>query len=325
MIKVLVTGGAGYIGSVFVEKLIADNEDNELFVVDNLSKGHKELIHPQAKFYEVDLGDFEALLQVFKEVKPDIVLHFGAFSEVGESQKFPEKYYANNLFAGAVLLRAMRETNCSKIVFSSSAAVYGEPLEVPIGEGHPCRPINVYGRTKLLFEKMLKHYEAAYGFSYLSFRYFNAAGASDSGKYGEWHEPESHLIPNVLKAAKEGRAFKLFGDDYETRDGTCLRDYVDVRDLAEAHILGMKYLLDGGRSEVLNLGSGEGHTVKEVVEACKKLLALDFKILIEERRPGDPAALLASNKKAKEVLGWEPKRSIAETLEKAWAFEQGLK
>ncbi|MBI4232073.1 UDP-glucose 4-epimerase GalE [Candidatus Peregrinibacteria bacterium] len=323
MTRVLVTGGAGYIGSVFVESLLKRVGDFELFVVDNLSKGHRELIDPRAKFYEVDLTDFDSLLKVFEEVRPEIVLHFAALSEVGESQKFPEKYYRNNVFGGAVLLRVMKELSCKKIVFSSSAAVYGEPAQVPISEDQGCSPINVYGRTKLLFEKMLKHYEAAYGFKYLSLRYFNAGGASDSGKYGEWHEPESHLIPNVLKAAKEGRVFKIFGDDYATRDGTCLRDYIDVRDLAEAHILGMNYLLEGGDSEILNLGSGEGYTVREIVELCRQVTGVDFALEVYERRLGDPAALLASNQRAARLLNWQPKRAILDTVKSAWLFESG--
>jgi UDP-glucose 4-epimerase len=234
----------------------------------------------------------------------------------------PEKYHRNNVFGGECLLKAMAESGCKKIVFSSSAAVYGEPNEIPISEKHVLKPISVYGETKALFEEMLKNYDKDSGIKSLCLRYFNAGGASENGEFGEMHEPESHLIPNVLKAAKKSGEFKLFGDDYETKDGTCVRDYIHVTDLAKAHLLAAKYLLNGGESEVVNLGTGEGFSVKEIVNVCKKVTEKKFEVLIEDRRVGDPAVLVASNEKAGKLLFWKPEKSIKEIVESAWRYEE---
>lgn len=321
MTKILVTGGAGYIGSVVVDMLL-NNGMGEVFIVDNLSTGHKELINKKAKFFEEDLTNLEGLKKIFNEVKPEIVMHFAGLSQVGESNKVPEKYHRNNVFGGECLLKAMVESACKKIVFSSSAAVYGEPVEIPISEKHVLKPISVYGETKALFEEMLRNYDRDYGIKSLCLRYFNAGGASENGEFGEMHEPESHLIPNVLKAAQKGGEFKLFGDDYETKDGTCVRDYIHVTDLAEAHVLAAKYLLNGGGSEVVNLGTGEGFSVKEIVDVCKKVTEKKFEVLIEARRVGDPAVLVASNEKAGKLLLWKPEKSIKEIVESAWGYEE---
>lgn len=321
MTKILVTGGAGYIGSVVVDMLL-NNGMGEVFIVDNLSTGHRELINKKTKFFEEDLMNLEGLKKIFNEVKPEIVMHFAGLSQVGESNKVPEKYHRNNVFGGECLLKAMVKSDCKKIVFSSSAAVYGEPVEIPISEKHVLKPISVYGETKALFEEMLKNYDKDYGIKSLCLRYFNAGGASENGVFGEMHEPESHLIPNVLKAAKKGGEFKLFGDDYETKDGTCVRDYIHVTDLAKAHVLAAKYLLNGGESEVVNLGTGEGFSVKEIVDVCKKVTEKKFEVLIETRRVGDPAVLVASNEKAGKLLLWKPEKSIKEIVESAWRYEE---
>lgn len=321
MTKILVTGGAGYIGSVVVDMLL-NTEMGEVFIVDNLSTGHRESVNKKAKFFEEDLTNLEGLKKIFNEVKPEIVMHFAGLSQVGESNKVPEKYHRNNVFGGECLLKAMVESGCKKIVFSSSAAVYGEPEEIPISEKHVLKPISVYGETKALFEEMLMNYDQDYGIKSLCLRYFNAGGASANGEFGEMHEPESHLIPNVLKAAKKNGEFKLFGDDYETKDGTCVRDYIHVTDLAKAHVLAAKYLLNDGESEVVNLGTGEGFSVKEIVDVCKKVTEKKFEVVVEDRRVGDPAVLVASNGKAGELLLWKPEKSIKEIVESAWRYEK---
>ncbi len=319
MTKILVTGGAGYIGSVVVDMLVS-NDIGEVFIVDNLSTGHKEAVNKKAKFFEADLTDSEALKIIFNEVKPEIVMHFAGLSQVGESNKEPEKYHRNNVFGGECLLKAMVANGCKKIVFSSSAAVYGEPMEIPISEMHALKPISVYGETKVLFEEMLDNFDSVHGLKSICLRYFNAGGSSENGQFGEMHEPESHLIPNVLKAAKNGSEFKLFGDNYETKDGTCVRDYIHVVDLAKAHLLAAKYLLSGGQSDTINLGTGKGFSVKEIVEICKDVTGKNFNIKIEDRRAGDPAVLVASNEKAGKLFQWKPEKSIKEIVESAWGM-----
>lgn len=321
MTKVLVTGGAGYIGSVVVDYLM-QNREYEIAIVDNLSTGHRDSVHPKAKFFEVDLTDFAELSNAVYSFNPEIVVHFAGVSQVGESNKDPAKYYRNNVLGGVCLLKSMLGSGCKKIVFSSTAAVYGEPMEIPITEAHGLAPISVYGESKALFEKALEFYGAAHGFKSLALRYFNAGGACESGKYGEIHEPESHLIPNVLKAAKKGGEFRMFGDDYGTKDGTCVRDYIHVEDLAEAHALGMEYLLNGGKSDFVNLGTGSGYSVREIVGICKSVTGVDFKVKVEPRRPGDPEVLVASNEKAKKLLQWEPRKGVKEIVESAWEFEK---
>lgn len=325
MTKILVTGGAGYIGSVVVDMLVRNSrkvfKDIKVFIVDNLSTGHNELVNKKAEFFEADLTDLEKLKAIFDEVKPEIVMHFAGLSQVAESNKVPEKYYRNNIFGGLCLLRAMVEGGCKKLVFSSSAAVYGVPEEIPISEKHGLKPVSVYGETKVLFEGMLGYFDRVHGIKSLCLRYFNAGGASENGQFGEIHEPESHLIPSILKAAKKGSEFKLFGDDYDTKDGTCVRDYIHVEDLANAHLFGAKYLLDGGGSEVVNLGTGDGFSVKEIVEICKEVTEKELEVVVEGRRVGDPAILVASNEKAGRLLLWKPERSIREIVESAWRFE----
>jgi len=321
MRKVLVTGGAGYIGSNVVDALLRDG-GYEVFVIDNLSVGMRELVPKEVEFRELDLLDFSELLQFVSEIGPDCVVHLAGVSEVGESQRNPEKYFQNNVVGGSNLLKAMAEAGCREIVFSSSAAVYGEPVEVPITEQHVLRPLNFYGKTKAVFEKMLKYHAEAKGLRYFVLRYFNAGGASGDLKYGERHDPESHLIPAFLKALKGERGFKVFGNDYDTKDGTCVRDYIHVADLANAHLKAVEYLAEGKESEVVNLGSGKGYSVKEIVEKCLDVSAKrDFEIEYGDRRPGDPEVLIASHEKALKLLGWSPVKGIDEIVKSAYRFE----
>jgi len=322
MKNLLVTGGAGYIGSNIVKVLI--DKGYKVVILDSLVTGKEKLIHPDAAFCNVDLLDLEAVRKIFAENTIDTVLHFAGYSLVGESQKDPQKYYENNVLGGLILLRVMEEFECKKIIFSSSAAVYGVPRYIPIDEKHQLKPINVYGETKVLFEKMLEYYSGKNELKYLSLRYFNAGGASDCGKYGEMHDPETHLIPNVLKAILAGEPVNVFGDDYETEDGTCVRDYVHVVDLAEAHLKGVEYLdHEESTSEIINLGSGKGFSVKQILDACGKVTGKDVKVVVAEKRAGDPPVLIAGFDKAKSVLGWSPARSVYDIVESAWKFESG--
>lgn len=316
---VLVLGGAGYIGSVTVSALCGEFD---VVVADNLSTGHRVAVDSRARFYEGDIGDARFLDEVFKKEKIDAVIHFAAFSLVGESVSNPLKYYKNNLCKTETLLEAMVYHGIDKIVFSSTAAVYGEPESVPIMENATTQPTNPYGETKLAMEKMFKWASAAYGLSYVSLRYFNACGAA-YGR-GEAHSPESHLIPIVLQVPLGQRAaVGIYGDDYPTRDGTCVRDYIHVEDLAEAHILALKYLLDGGKSDVFNLGVGVGFTVNEVVEAARMVTNHGVPAEKAPRRPGDPAQLVASGKKAEEILGWKPKHdSLEDIIDSAWKWHK---
>ena len=323
MEKILVTGGAGYIGSNVVNMLVNMGLDAQIFIVDNLSTGHRKSLNPKAKFFKVNLTDFKALRDVFKKIKPDVVFHFGGVSQVGESNKKPKKYIKNNVIGGLSLLNSMAQFDCKKIIFSSSASVYGNPKKIPITESHPLSPISVYGETKVAFEKLLESFRKTYGIKYLSLRYFNAGGASENNKYGEIHDPETHLIPTILKSIKKGSAFNVFGDDYKTNDGTCVRDYVHVIDIAKAHVLGMKYLnKKTSSSETINLGTGKGFSVKEILTACEKVTGKKIKVNISERRKGDPATLIASNSKAKKILDWKPEKTINDIVKSAWKFEK---
>lgn len=311
--KILVTGGAGYIGSAVVRKLI--DEGHEVTVIDDLSKGHKEAVHPKAVFIKAGLSNLNELEKVFKQTKFDAVIHMAGYIEAGESVINPEKYFTNNVTNGINLLNAMIKHNCKKIVFSSSAGVYGNPEEVPITEDSETRPINPYGETKLIFERILKCYSKAYGLEYTSLRYFNAAGAEEY--HGEDHDPETHLIPIILQAALGKRTeIKIYGTDYPTKDGTCIRDYIHVSDLAKAHVLALK------NNGVYNLGSEKGYSVREIIEIAKKVTGKDITVKEDARRPGDPVALVASSEKIKRELGWKPEYSIRDIIKSAWAWHK---
>ena len=314
--NILVTGGAGYIGSVVTEECIAAGHNT--FVVDNLVKGHKWMVDKQAAFYEADINDTAAIAGILRDNSIDAVIHMAAYSLVGESMTEPAMYYHNNVVAGLSLLEAMRGCGVKKIIFSSTAAVYGEPDKQPIEESAELRPTNTYGETKLAFEKALKWFDKAHGINYASLRYFNAAGASD--KCGEIHEPETHLIPLVLDAAR-GRTphVQIYGDDYPTDDGTCIRDYIHVRDLANAHILALSGLEKG--SDVYNLGSGGGYSVNEVIDAARRVTGKDIRVKVGPRRAGDPAILVASSERIHRELGWRPQRAdLGAIIESAWKW-----
>ena len=313
--KVLITGGAGYIGSVVTEELL--NDGHEAVVYDSLYKGHREAVDTRAKFVNADLMDGEALRRALKANGIEAVIHMAADSLVSESVEQPAKYYRNNVVAGLSLLDAMRDCGVDRLVFSSTAATYGEPARQPIEEGDPNAPTNPYGETKLAFERALRWYERAYGLHYASLRYFNAAGASK--RFGEWHETETHLIPLVLQAANGMRAdVQIYGDDYPTPDGTCIRDYIHIIDLARAHILALGIL--GERSAIYNLGcGGNGYSVKEVIDTAREITGREISTRVAPRRPGDPAALIASSEKIKRELGWEPKfQDLRLIVKSAW-------
>ena len=315
--NILVTGGAGYIGSVVVEELLKC--DHNVVVLDNLSKGHREAVDERARFVEGDLHDGELTRKVLEENAIEAVIHMAASSLVGESVEFPAKYYDNNVVAGRVLLEAMKGAGVRKIVFSSTAAVYGEPEKQPIEEVDRLQPTNPYGETKLEFERELERYRREGFLNYASLRYFNAAGASL--KCGELHDPETHLIPIVLQAALGEREYvEVYGEDYPTRDGTCVRDYIHVIDLARAHILALDIL--GEKSEIYNLGcGGEGYTVREVIEAARGITNQVIPEKVGDRRPGDPAVLIASSNKIKRELGWEPEyQDLGVIINSAWKW-----
>ena len=319
---ILVLGGAGYIGSHTVYELINNGED--VVIIDNLLTGHKEAIHPKARFYKGDIRDREFLDDVLKKEKIDAVIHFAACSLVGESMEKPLKYYDNNLCGTKILLDSMVANGIDKIVFSSTAATYGEPEKVPILETDRTEPTNTYGETKLSMEKMFKWVGKAHGLRYVSLRYFNACGAHISGQIGEDHNPESHLIPLILQVPNGKREYiSIFGDDYDTKDGTCVRDYIHVTDLAQAHILAVKYLQSGNESNIFNLGNGVGFTVKEVIDTARKVTSHPIPAKITPRRAGDPAQLIASSEKAKEILGWTPEHnSLEEIISTAWNWHK---
>lgn len=319
---ILVLGGAGYIGSHTVYELIDNGED--VVIIDNLLTGHEEAVHPKARFYKGDIRDKEFLDSVFKKEKIDAVIHFAASSLVGESMEKPLKYYDNNLCGTKFLLDSMVEHGIDKIVFSSTAAVYGEPERIPILETDKTEPTNTYGETKLSMEKMFKWVGKAHGLRYVSLRYFNACGAHVSGKIGEDHNPESHLIPLILQVPNGKREFiSIFGEDYQTKDGTCIRDYIHVTDLAQAHILAVKYLQNGGESDIFNLGNGIGFSVKEVIETARRVTQNAIPAKVTPRRAGDPAKLIASSDKAKKVLGWKPQHAeLDEIISTAWNWHK---
>jgi len=316
--SILIVGGAGYIGSVVVEQLI--NQGYDVVIVDNFSTGFRSSVHPQAKLYECNCGDLKKMRKVFTENKIEVVMHFAAFALVGESVEHPKKYYQNNVFETINLLNTMLEHNCNRFIFSSTCATYGEPQYSPMDEKHPQNPINPYGFTKLVVETALLDYHKAYGLKFNAFRYFNAAGASDN--YGELHDPETHIVPLLLQTASGQREFfTIFGDDYPTEDGTCIRDYIHVLDLADAHIKGIKNM-EINPAAFYNLGTGNGYSNKEVVDVVKKITGNDFEVRKGERREGDPAELVAKSDKVNNELKWYPKfSSIENVIKSAYEFQ----
>jgi UDP-glucose-4-epimerase GalE len=316
-LAVLVIGGAGYIGSHAARVL--RREGYEVIVYDNLSTGHVAL----AKGFELirgDIADVSRLAPILRRV--DSIMHFAAHAYVGESVQNPRKYFQNNVQAGLSLLDAVLDSPVRKFVFSSTCAVYGVPAKIPITENMPCLPVNPYGISKLLFEQALNAYHQAYGLDYVSFRYFNAAGASESSEIGEMHKPETHLIPSAFEAIHGERGvLEIYGDDYPTPDGTCIRDYIHVDDLAEAHVAGMKYLSAGGALE-LNLGTGRGHSIKQVIAVIERISGRKLPYRTAPRRPGDPPVLVADPSRAEKMLGWKAQRSLEEIVSSAWSWAE---
>jgi UDP-glucose 4-epimerase len=314
--KILVVGGAGYIGSICSELLLDEHYD--VTILDNLTEGHRRALDQRAEFMEGDLADREQTAETLRRVRPDAVMHFAANALVGESMRNPSKYFRNNIGNGVNLLDAMVDADCRRFVFSSTCATFGLPDHVPIDETFPQSPINPYGESKLAFEKILRWYDEIHGLKFVSLRYFNAAGASE--KFGEDHRIETHLIPSVLKVALGKKSHvEIFGTDYETPDGTCIRDYIHILDLSRAHILA----LSAPKSAAYNLGTGGGSSVREVIDACRKITGTKIPAEEKPRRPGDPARLIASSEKIKRELGWEPQfQNLEAIIESAWKWHQ---
>ncbi|HEX2962890.1 MAG TPA: UDP-glucose 4-epimerase GalE [Ignavibacteriales bacterium] len=322
--NVLVTGGAGYIGSHVVRMLL--NQGHSVVIIDNLSRGHIEAVPEGVKFEEVNLLDYDGLKTAVSRHEIDACIHFAAFAYVGESVENPGLYYVNNVTGSINLIRALNENNVKKIVFSSTCSLYGNPEHVPISEKEKLNPINPYAKTKYFIEQVLSDFDTSFGVKYAALRYFNAAGADFDGIIGESHEPEPHLIPIVLQAALGKREkVMIFGDDYPTEDGTCIRDYIHVYDLADAHIKALEYLNKGNGSTIINLGTGTGYSVKEIIESARRITGREIKAVISARRPGDPAILIADNKKAREVLQWIPKYGLDDIIKSAWQWHQNPK
>ena len=328
---ILITGGAGYIGSHTVLNLI-EKTDYKIIIFDNLENGHIETINTLLEinpdkiiFEKGDLRNIKDIENVFNKYSIDGVIHFAAFALVEESVQNPSKYYRNNIYGTLNLLDTMIKHNVKRIVFSSTCATYGEPTYTPIDEKHPQNPINPYGYSKLAVERIMDDYDKAYKLKSIRLRYFNVAGADEKGRIGEWHEPETHLIPNILKSNND-KVFTIFGDDYQTRDGTCIRDYVNVLDLAEAHRLSYEYLIKENKTDVFNIGTGEGYSVKEVFEACERVLNKKIPVEVKGRRAGDPAVLYAYIGKVKNVLGWgvrpqsEAKKILEESIKSTYLW-----
>lgn len=318
---ILVCGGAGYIGSHINKQL--NEEGYDTIVFDNLVYGHKEAVK-WGKFVKGDLSKIDDIEAVFNQYKIDAVFHFAAYAYVGESVNEPEKYYYNNVVNTLNLLKVMKKHGCNRIIFSSTCATYGEPAKVPITEDMPQNPINPYGATKLMIERVFKDYNKAYGLNFVALRYFNAAGADPECELGESHNPETHIIPLVLDAASGQREdIKVFGTDYDTPDGSCIRDYIHVTDLASAHLLALHYLENGKPSDFFNLGNERGTSVLEVVDSVKRVTGKDFKVTLAPRRSGDPAILVGSSEKAKKILGWKPEYSDIDTIvTHAWKWHE---
>lgn len=318
---IMITGGAGYIGSHTVRYFVEQNED--VVVVDNLQNGHKQSVNIE-HFYQIDLRDKNALNNVFKNHNIESVIHFAANSLVEESMEKPYEYYHNNVYGMMCLLDVMKSNNVNIIVFSSTAATYGEPKNIPILEDNETHPTNTYGETKLAMEKMMQWFDQGYGIKYVSLRYFNAAGAHESGNIGEDHHPETHLIPLILQVPLGQRdKIYMFGDDYPTEDGTCIRDYIHVMDLAAAHYQALEYLRKDNPSEVFNLGNGNGYSVKEVIDMARQVTKHSIPAEVKGRRSGDPAVLIASLEKAKDILGWKPQfDSLEKIISDAWNWHR---
>lgn len=322
---ILVTGGAGYIGSHVVLKLLEES-NREIVVFDNLENGHMSTIEKLKSirdfdFVKGDLKNPSDLEKLFQNFNIDSVIHFAAYIRVEESVQNPRKYHSNNLIGTINLLNKMLDYGVKKIVFSSTAAVYGEPKYVPIDENHPKQPINPYGKTKFMVEEILDDYDRAYNLKSIRLRYFNVAGADSKNRIGESHDPETHLIPNILASAADSeKVFNLFGNDYTTKDGTCIRDYVNVEDLASAHISALKYLDKENKSDCFNIGTKNGNTVKEVFEVCEKVTSKKIKVKTNPRRDGDPESLVADNTKAEKILNWRPKKTLEDTIKTAYAW-----
>jgi UDP-glucose 4-epimerase len=322
---ILVTGGAGYIGSHFVETYLAQSQSNQIVVIDDLSEGHAEALSADSRvhFFAENVGNLTAVKAILSRFPIEACVHFASSCYVGESQKNPPKYFHNNVVNGLNLMRALHESNITKFVLSSTCAVYGNPKHLPIDETHDQEPINVYGLTKYMLEKALAAYAQQCGWSYVALRYFNAAGADQSGKLGESHSPETHIIPLALQTALGNRhELEIYGDDYDTPDGTCIRDYIHITDLAVAHSLALELINAGGRSEAINLGTTTGASVKEIVDLCRSVSGKEIPVKISPRRDGDPPKLVANNDKAKAVLGWTPKFELEEIVRTAWLWEQ---
>jgi UDP-glucose-4-epimerase GalE len=316
--KILVTGGAGYIGSHTVQLLLEQGYD--VAVVDNLSKGYRRNV-PAGRLFAMNLADTKALTELMRQTRTEAVIHFAAFISVGESMREPEAYFANNTCASLSLLTAMLRAGVRHLVFSSTAAVYGNPHATPILETFPIQPVNPYGESKVMVETLLRWFGGIHRLTSVSLRYFNASGCDPQGRLGEEHEPETHLIPLLLRAVATGEPVTVFGDDYNTPDGTCIRDYIHVLDLAQAHILALEYLMEGGASDQFNVGTGTGHTVMEAIRAVEEVTGQKVPYVIGPRREGDPPALVASSDKLRSKLGWSPKYADLRTIvEHAWNF-----
>lgn len=322
---ILVTGGAGYIGSHFVKTFLEQNPIEDVVVVDNLSEGHREALDfsNRIHLYTHNIGDVDRMMDVFNTHDIWAVVHFAASCYVGESQTNPTKYFQNNVIQTLNLLKAMEQACVQKLVFSSTCATYGNPVSLPLDETHPQNPINTYGLTKLMIEQALKGYHETIGLSSIALRYFNAAGADDSGLMGEHHDPETHLIPLVLQTALGQRpAIEVYGDDYDTPDGTCIRDYIHVKDLAMAHCQALNRLNNHSVCEAFNLGTTHGASVQEVIDVCRDVTGREITVKTAPRRAGDPAILVANADKAKAILQWETQFNLRQIVESAWQWEQ---
>ncbi len=317
MKTILVTGGAGYIGSHAVRRLL--EKGYKVVVIDNLSRGNEKSLPENIPFYQIDISDKKQLTEILNNHKIDAVMHFAAFTYVGESVNEPSMYYENNMIQSKVFFDTLLQYNVNKVIFSSTAATYGEPKSIPINEDDEQKPINTYGWSKLMIEQVLKDYDTAYGMKSIFLRYFNAAGAAYG--IGEDHDPETHLVPIVLQVALgEREHIKIFGTDFDTRDGTCIRDYIHVIDLADAHILALEYLFKENKSNYFNLGTGLGTSVKEIIEVAREITQHPIPVQETPRRAGDPPTLIANSEKAKTILGWEPKLSVKDVIESAWKW-----
>jgi UDP-glucose 4-epimerase len=317
---ILIVGGAGYIGAHINKQLNINGY--ETIVFDNLSYGHEDFVK-WGTFERGDLGNINDIRNVFKKYSVTAVMHFAAFTYVGESVENPQKYYKNNVCNTINLLQVMLEFDVKKMVFSSTCATYGDPVEIPITEQHPQNPISPYGRGKLMVENILSDYSRAYNLHYVSLRYFNAAGADPNSEIGELHNPETHLIPLILDTASGKReSIRIFGTDYNTPDGTCIRDYIHVTDLADAHLKALQYLENGGKSDYFNLGNGNGFSVKEVIEKSREITGKEIKAVEDKRRPGDPPVLVGSSDKIRKILRWEPKYDLSLIIQTAWKWHE---